>query len=330
MANIFISYRRSDSAPYAGRLYDRLIARFGEERVFMDLEIEPGEDFVARIEQGVSQCEVLLVLIGPTWLEATGDEGQRRLDDPADYARIEVVAALQRNIRVIPVLVGGAAMPAPGDLPSDLAPLARRQALELSDLRFHADADRLIEAIDAELEARALSAETRREELEGDREPRQATSPGRRGRLLAAGAAGLAAIAIVILLASGAFSGSGQGGDGEPGGGEESEGGGGGADVVLSGDPASPELAPNPMRVSRLETFTLVNVTGVPFRLNSGDQQTRILAGADPIPPLGSGAYLLPPDTVVTIGFDDPVLPSARLELRADDAVATLEIEFFD
>lgn len=158
MANIFISYRRSDSAPYAGRLHDRLTDHFSDPQVFMDLEIEPGDDFVERLEEGVSQCDVLLVLIGPIWLEAKDAEGMRRLDDPGDYARIEVAAALQRGIRVIPVLVGGAVMPNMSELPQDLVPLARRQALELSDLRFRADADRLFAVIDKELAQRAQAA----------------------------------------------------------------------------------------------------------------------------------------------------------------------------
>jgi hypothetical protein len=163
VANVFISYRRSDSAPYAGRLYDRLTAHFSDPQVFMDLEIRPGDDFVERVEQGVSQCDVLLVLIGPSWLGALDDDGKRRLDDPADFARIEIATALARDIRVIPVLVGGGVMPTMRDLPEDLVPLGRRQAVELTDLRFRTDADALITVIDEELDARA-SAETERQE----------------------------------------------------------------------------------------------------------------------------------------------------------------------
>jgi hypothetical protein len=175
VSNIFISYRRSDSAPYAGRLFDRLTAHFSDPQVFMDLEIKPGDDFVERLEEGVGHCDVLLVLIGPGWLGAEDAEGARRLDDPEDFARIEIMAALNRDIRVIPVLVGRAVMPSARDLPTGLMPLARRQALELSDLRFRTDTDRLIEVIEEELDARAAEAEkAEREEAARDEQARLA------------------------------------------------------------------------------------------------------------------------------------------------------------
>ncbi len=148
MSTIFISYRRDDSAPYAGRLYDRLSAHFGAGEVFMDIDhIEPGEDFVEVIERKVGACETAVVLIGKRWLAAADASGARRLDDPADFVRLEVAAALQRGARVVPVLVGGASMPGPADLPEPLAALARRNAVELSDSRFHRDVDRLIAAL---------------------------------------------------------------------------------------------------------------------------------------------------------------------------------------
>ncbi|MCW8949274.1 MAG: toll/interleukin-1 receptor domain-containing protein, partial [Sedimenticola sp.] len=90
MDGIFISYRRDDSAGYAGRLYDRLAAHFGAERVFMDVEgIDPGTDFVDAIERAVTSCKVLIVLIGHEWLEIDDGSGHRRLDDPNDFIRIE-------------------------------------------------------------------------------------------------------------------------------------------------------------------------------------------------------------------------------------------------
>jgi TPR repeat protein len=147
-AKLFINYRREDTAPYAGRLYDRLIAHFGEDQVFIDIDqIEPGEDFVEVINRKVSACDIAIVAIGPRWLGATDPSGKRRLDDASDFVRMEIVAALQRKIRVIPVLVGGAQMPREQELPEVLAPLSRRNAIELSETRFHADVDRLIEAI---------------------------------------------------------------------------------------------------------------------------------------------------------------------------------------
>lgn len=166
---IFISYRRDDSAGYARLIYDRLNARF-PQRVFMDVTgIEAGADFVEVIEQVVGSCVTLTPLIGPQWL-ATG--GRRRLDDPNDFVRLEIAAALKRNIRVIPVLLRGATMPAAEELPPDLAPLARRQAIEISDANFDQDIERLIRALESEL---------------SETEPRQTAAPARRYWLLAVG-----------------------------------------------------------------------------------------------------------------------------------------------
>src|SRR6266481_512147 len=148
-AKLFINNRRDDTAPYAGRLYDRLIAHFGEDQVFIDIDqIEPGEDFVEAINRKVATCDIAIVAIGPNWLGATDASGKRRIDDEEDFVRMEIVAALQRQIRVIPVLVGGARMPGRHDLPEALAPLSRRNAIELSETRFHPDVNRLIEAIE--------------------------------------------------------------------------------------------------------------------------------------------------------------------------------------
>ena len=103
MDGIFISYRREDSAGYAGRLYDRLAAHFGSHMVFMDVEgIEPGVDFVEAIEKAVTSCKVLVVLMGKAWLNIADGNGRRRLDDPNDFIRIETSTALKRDIRVVP------------------------------------------------------------------------------------------------------------------------------------------------------------------------------------------------------------------------------------
>lgn len=148
MSTIFISYRRDDTAPYAGRIYDRLTAHFGAGQVFMDIDqIEPGEDFVEVIQRKVSACEIAIVLIGRHWLNSQDAEGRRRLDDPEDFVRLEVAASLDRKVRVVPVLVGGATMPRMRDLPEAIATLARRNAIEISDARFHGDCDRLIESL---------------------------------------------------------------------------------------------------------------------------------------------------------------------------------------
>jgi len=152
MSRIFISYRRDDSIAYAGRLYDRLIAHFGKERVFMDMDtIEPGEDFVRVLEQTVASCDVVIALVGKQWLLTADAEGQRRLQNPEDFVRIEIAAALKRKIRVIPALVGGARMPRSDELPPPLVNLARRHAIEISDTAFHHGVDRLIKTLEKTL-----------------------------------------------------------------------------------------------------------------------------------------------------------------------------------
>ena len=136
-----------------------MIAHFGEDQVFIDIDqIEPGEDFVEAINRKVGTCDIAIVAIGPNWLRATDASGKRRIDDEEDFVRMEIVASLQRKIRVIPVLVGGARMPGKQDLPEALAPLSRRNAIELSETRFHADVNRLIEAIEKSFAAAERTA----------------------------------------------------------------------------------------------------------------------------------------------------------------------------
>lgn len=148
MSRIFISYRREDSIACAGRLYDRLADHFGEQHIFMDIDnMRVGLDFVEQIEQAVQACDVLIAVIGRGWLTAENEEGQRRLDNPYDFVRLEIQAALERDIPVVPLIVGGAEIPKASDLPDHLAKLARRHAMKMSDERFRADAERLIEQI---------------------------------------------------------------------------------------------------------------------------------------------------------------------------------------
>jgi hypothetical protein len=148
VTRIFISYRRADSEGYVGRLYDQLIERYDRNDIFLDVgTIKPGEDFVDAIEEAVGSCDVLLAVIGPQWLGMSDEQGQRRLDNPHDFVRLEIATALKRDILVIPVLVHGAAMPGPHDLPGDLAALSRRNAIELSHDRFAYDVDRLVEGM---------------------------------------------------------------------------------------------------------------------------------------------------------------------------------------
>ena len=157
-SNIFLNYRREDSSGHSGRLFDALSGHFAG-RLFMDVDtLEPGVDFVEAIEQAVGSCEVLIVVIGREWLTVQDAAGQRRLDDPADFVRLEVETALERKIRVIPVLVQGAPMPRAEELPPSLARLSRRNAIEISDARWAYDVDRLARTIQKILEEMDASA----------------------------------------------------------------------------------------------------------------------------------------------------------------------------
>jgi hypothetical protein len=150
---IFISYRREETAAYAGRLYDRLSDRFGDDRVFMDVDsISVGIDFTRAITEAVSGCNVLLALIGREWSSITDGKGKRRIDNPDDFVRVEIETALKRNIRIVPVLIDGAMLPQADDLPPSLHSLVRRQALELSHASFRFEMPRLVAAIDEVIE----------------------------------------------------------------------------------------------------------------------------------------------------------------------------------
>jgi len=148
MGSIFLSYRREDSEGQAGRLYDDLVAVFGLDSVFMDVAaIQPGRDFRKSIDQSLNSCGVFLCLIGKGWLTTKDTAGQRRLDDSADFVRIETGAALKRDILVIPVLVQGASAPKPDQLPDDLKELAFRNAVELTHARWDSDIQVLIKGL---------------------------------------------------------------------------------------------------------------------------------------------------------------------------------------
>ena len=148
---VFISYRREETAYPAGWLYDRLANRYSGQ-VFKDVDsIQLGDDFVEVITRAVGSCDVLLALIGDQWLTITDEAGRRRLDDPDDFVRLEIEAALTRDVRVIPILVEGATLPRADELPPSLAGLVRRQALELSPARFDFDTSRLVKVLDKTL-----------------------------------------------------------------------------------------------------------------------------------------------------------------------------------
>jgi hypothetical protein len=142
---VFISYRSADSVSYARSLYHDLISHFPEGQIFWDIrEIDPGADFVDAIERAVGSCDALIAVIGRQWLGILDPQGQPRLNDPADWVRLEIATALDRNILVIPVLVQGAPMPAAHVLPEPLQKLARRNAFALSDIDWEYHVERLV------------------------------------------------------------------------------------------------------------------------------------------------------------------------------------------
>lgn len=149
LGRIFISYRRSDSADITGRIYDCLVAEFGRDLIFKDVDSIPlGIDFREYLDRKVSECRVALAIIGDHWLDARDQSGNRRLEDPADFVRLEIASALARGIPVIPLLVRGAGMPAEKSLPPDLRKLVYKNGIPIRpDPDFHRDMDRLMAAL---------------------------------------------------------------------------------------------------------------------------------------------------------------------------------------
>lgn len=143
----FISYRREDSQPLVNRIRERLIQRTGH--VFRDIDsIPPGNDARRATFDQVGRCDLLLVVIGQTWLTAGNAAGVRRLSDPSDHVRLEIEAGLQRNIPIIPLLVDGARIPRESDLPPSLKPLAYRQGIPVrNDPDFNGDMERVLTAL---------------------------------------------------------------------------------------------------------------------------------------------------------------------------------------
>jgi hypothetical protein len=181
-SKVFISYRRDDSAGHAGRVHDRLEREFDRDLLFMDVDAVPlGVNFVKVLSEEVAKCDVLLAVIGPNWLNARDEDGNRRLDNPHDFVRIEIGAALQRNIPVIPILLDGAKVPKPSQLPKELEELSLRNGLDVRHVSFHNDIDKLVRSLQgqlAEADARRRDEdEWRRQEPEikqrADEEERQ-------------------------------------------------------------------------------------------------------------------------------------------------------------
>lgn len=136
---VFISYRRDDAAGFSHAVHDRLVEHLPKDRVFMDVHgIEPGVDFVKKLQATVQSCDVLIALIGKRW-SGENDAGGTRLDDPRDWVRIEIAEAIRQGTRVIPVLLEGASMPTAQSLPEELRPLVRMNAVEVRTSHLNAD-----------------------------------------------------------------------------------------------------------------------------------------------------------------------------------------------
>jgi formylglycine-generating enzyme required for sulfatase activity len=147
-AKVFISYRRDDSMGHAGRIHDRLARELGSDLLFMDVDSIPlGANFVKVLRDEVAKCEVLLAVIGPRWVDARDEHGNRRLDSLDDFVRIEIASALQRNIPVIPILLEGTKVPKAEQLPTDLQGLALHNGLDIRHASFHNDMDKLIRGL---------------------------------------------------------------------------------------------------------------------------------------------------------------------------------------
>jgi hypothetical protein len=142
MAVIFICYRRDDSQGQAGRLYDSLVAKFGERNVFFDVDnLHPGADFDSVIQSTLGRSKVVLVVIGPRWLSS-------RIANDQDFVRKEILAALKGRTRVIPILVGGAQMPRPDQLPADLKALLGKNAVVLEHRTWKDNVASLIRSLE--------------------------------------------------------------------------------------------------------------------------------------------------------------------------------------
>ena len=134
---VFVNYRRDDSASNALNIAQYLEREFGARNVFLDIDrMRAGQDFPTVLKDKLSACKVMIAVIGPAWLTLTDEHGQRRLDDLEDWVRLEIKYALERNIAIIPVLVGGAVLPRKSDLPGDLRPLLQRHVATITTNGF--------------------------------------------------------------------------------------------------------------------------------------------------------------------------------------------------
>ena len=186
---IFISYRRDDASSQAGRLYDALADTYGRNQVFMDVDtILVGTDFTIVLQEAIDRADVVIVLVGRSWVTATDRMGRSRLQNPNDLVRLELEMALTRNASILPVLVQGAEMPTAEDLPPSLIPLVRRHALEIADRRWHSDLTELKDALKrlaaerSELARRDADEQARQEQARSDADERARQEQARRER----------------------------------------------------------------------------------------------------------------------------------------------------
>jgi len=152
MSTVFISYRREITAGEARALYNDLIERLGKNSVFMDVDsIALGRDFRSALQNTLASCDLMLVLIGRNWADIKDEEGRTRLEGPGDFVRLEIEAALKRDIVVMPVLVQGAHMPSAEQLPPEIRDLAYRNGFELSHTRWESDIGEMIRRLDLDV-----------------------------------------------------------------------------------------------------------------------------------------------------------------------------------
>jgi hypothetical protein len=140
---LFIAYRQADARGHAGRVGERLISYFGSGQVFKDIEALPiGVDFIDFVREKLQRTHVMVVVIGPNWIK------DQRLHNPEDLHREEIRTAIERGVHLVPVLVDGASMPRKEELPEDIQPLVRRNAVEITDTRWDYDVGRLVKTVE--------------------------------------------------------------------------------------------------------------------------------------------------------------------------------------
>jgi hypothetical protein len=170
MSSVFISYRRQTAAGEARALFNDLVARLGQNAVFMDVDsISLGRDFRTELQKTLAACDVMLVLIDKDWAAAKDERGRVRLENASDFVRMEIETALKRDIVVTPVLLKGAQMPAAEELPAEISNLAYRNAFELSHSRWESDVREMIRRLNLDVSEQGAQADADRSKLQGRR-----------------------------------------------------------------------------------------------------------------------------------------------------------------